>query len=144
MARLSYVNRQYQEQVYQVAPELVDQTMAQTIETGVNTATKMLYANAEAGMNKSLSEANSRLNDLTQEFRLKNSMNPDPNNKDYLSARKEIFQEVKDSVSPLVQRDFIGKWSQLERNIDDDNKQWAFKQTQQNINANQKRQCKTI
>ncbi len=138
MARLSYVNRQYQEQVYQVAPELVDQTMAQTIETGVNIATKMLYANAEAGMNKSLSEANSRLNDLTQEFRLKNSMNPDPNNRDYLAARKEIFQEVKESVSPLVQRDFMGKWSQLERNLDDDNKQWAFKQTQQNINANLK------
>ncbi len=143
MARVPVAQRQYMQQVTQVEPERQDDALLGVAQFGFDATQKIMKANADSGMTKALSEAQSRLNDVTQQFRLQNSANPDPNSIEFKDARRKIFEEYKGQVSPLVMREFQRQWYNIEQNNDESNKSWALKQNEFNVNENLRKTVET-
>jgi hypothetical protein len=143
MARVPVAQRQYMQQVTQVEAERQDDALLGLAQTGFDATQRIIKANADSGMTKALSEAQSRLNDVTQQFRLQNSANPDPNSIEFKDARRKIFEEYKGQVSPLVMREFQRQWYNIEQNNDESNKSWALKQNEFNVNENLRKTVET-
>lgn len=143
MARVPVAQRQYMQQVTQVEAERQDDALLGLAQTGFDATQRIIKANADSGMTKALSEAQSRLNDVTQQFRLQNSANPDPNSIEFKDARRKIFEEYKAQVSPLVMREFQRQWYNIEQNNDESNKSWALKQNEFNVNENLRKTVET-
>ena len=143
MARVPVAQRQYMQQVTQVEAERQDDALLGLAQTGFDATQRIIKANADSGMTKALSEAQSRLNDVTQKFRLENSANPDPNSIEFKDARRKIFEEYKGQVSPLVMREFQRQWYNIEQNNDESNKSWALKQNEFNVNENLRKTVET-
>jgi hypothetical protein len=135
MAKVQISDRQYYSNTRNIEPKKVDTGMSNILDKATKVASSIIQANAESGLNETLSQAQSELRVLTNDYRINNQSNP-YDNQEFKQKRKDLFDRLKENISPLSRMEYISKTKQLEFNSDEDNNIWALKQTQQNVNTN--------
>lgn len=124
--------RRYYQQVTQVAPEDTTNIYEKAAGTLFETGQKIAYQSANAKMTNTLAQTQLKLSELTNQFRIDSSGNPDWKNPDFVAKRNDLFNQMQKQVSPLVKSDFNLKLKELEANNDMSNQAWSIKQNKEN------------
>lgn len=136
--------RRYYQQVTQVAPEDTTNIYEKAAGTLFETGQKIAYQSANAKMTNTLAQTQLKLSELTNQFRIDSSGNPDWKNPDFVAKRNDLFNQMQKQVSPLVKSDFNLKLKELEANNDMSNQAWSIKQNQENTIYNLQDTMKTM
>jgi hypothetical protein len=124
--------RRYYQQVTNVEAKDTTNVYEKAAGTLMKTGEKIAYQSANAQMTDTLAQTQLKLSELTNQFRIDSSGNPDWKNPDYVSKRNDLFNQMQEQVNPLVKNDFNLKLKELEANNDMSNQAWSVKQNQEN------------